>query len=176
MERLNYFNPYQSKGAWHEDQLTRAFLVIVKMVPLALSVLLDLIRDKQNVAKGDKPLPSLSDLLTYDLKIQTQKMSVPQTTGRLISVLMTDEHWTAENKIQESSRDARYDGVICFDPDWIIVIENKPSHVNVWADQVNPSLPVDAHQIEIDPQLVNLRWADVVTRLTALLDANWLGS
>jgi hypothetical protein len=26
MNRLNYFNPYQSKSGHHEDQLTRAYL------------------------------------------------------------------------------------------------------------------------------------------------------
>lgn len=176
MERLNYFNPYQSKGAWHEDQLTRAFLVVVRMVPLALSTFLDLIRDRQVTAKSERPLPSFSDLMIQGVGIHTQRTSVPQTTGRLISLLMTDEHWTPENKVQESQRDARYDGVLCFDPDWIIVIENKPSSQNVWADQVNPSPLAEGHEIVIDPQLVVLRWADVVNRLTALLDVNWLGS
>ncbi len=176
MERLNYFNPYQSKGAWHEDQLTRAFLVVVRMVPLALSTFLDLIRDRQVKAKNEKPLPSLSDLMIQGVGIYTQRNSVPQTTGRLISLLMTDKHWTPENKVQESQRVARYDGVLCFDPEWIIVIENKPDHQNVWADQVNPSLPAEGHKIEVDPQLVVLRWSDVVNRLTALLDVNWLGN
>jgi len=176
MERLNYFNPYKSKGAWHEDQLTRAFLVVVKMVPLALSAFLDLIRDRQTTAKSERPLPSLSDLLIQDVTIHTQRTSVPQTTGRLVSVLMTDEHWTTENKVQESTRDARYDGVLCFDPDWIIVIENKPLHQNIWADQLNPSLLPEGHEIVIDPEPVALRWGDVVNRLTALLDVNWLGS
>ncbi|MGD1098687.1 MAG: hypothetical protein ABSB35_42760 [Bryobacteraceae bacterium] len=176
MERLNYFNPYQSKGAWHEDQLTRAFLVVVRMVPLALSAFLDLIRDRQTTAKSERPLPSLSDLLVQDLAIHTQKEQVPQTTGRLISVVMTDEHWPPESPVQQSDRGARYDGVLCFDPDWIIVIENKPLHVNIWADQVNPSLPLEGHEIVIDPRLVVLQWGDVVNRLTALLDVNWLGS
>jgi len=146
------------------------------MVPLALTVFLDLLRDKQSSAGSERPLPSLSDLLSQDLKIHTQRTSVPQTTGRLVSVLMTDEHWTPENKVQESQRDARYDGVLCFDPDWIVVIENKPLNMNVWADQVNPSLPPDGHEIVIDPQLVVLRWGDVVNRLTALLDVSWFGS
>src|SRR5579864_6474418 len=32
MERLNYFSPYQSKGAWHEDQLTRGCRNILEAI------------------------------------------------------------------------------------------------------------------------------------------------
>ena len=87
MERLNYFSPYQSKGAWHEDQLTRAFLVVVRMVPLALASLLDLIREQQAIRGSESRIPTSSEILTGEIEIQTQKNSIPQTTGRLVSVV-----------------------------------------------------------------------------------------
>ena len=31
MDRLNYFNPYDSKEPHHEDQLTRAYLVLLNI-------------------------------------------------------------------------------------------------------------------------------------------------
>lgn len=168
MDRLNYFSPYQSKGSWHEDQLTRAFLVVVRMVPLAFSAFLDLVRDGQLARTSAWPLPSTTELLTSEIEIQTQKNSVPQTTGRLVSIIMTDEAWKPEGVVTNSSRGARYDGIISFDPLWIIVIENKPSSDNIWEEQANPNLP-EGHQIEIDGKLVVLRWRNVVERLTALL-------
>lgn len=165
MERLNYFNPYQSKGAWHEDQLTRAFLVAVRIVPLALSVLLDLIREQQIARASELPIPSTTELLANEIEIQTQKNSIPQTTGRLVSVMMTDETWIPERDVVASDRGARYDGIVSFEPHWIIVIENKPSSHNIWEEQVHPSLP-EAHELEIDKIAVVLRWRNVVERLT----------
>ena len=141
MERLNYFNPYQRKSAWHEDQLTRAFLVVVRMVPLALSVLLDLIREQQIARGSELKLPSTTELLANEVEIQTQKNAVPQTTGRLVSVMMTDETWIPEGDVVASDRGARYDGILSFDPLWIIVIENKPLSHNIWEEQVHPNLP-----------------------------------
>ena len=41
MDRLNYFAPYESKKSWHEDQLTRAFLVVLRYVPMAQAVFLE---------------------------------------------------------------------------------------------------------------------------------------
>src|SRR6266568_2646721 len=127
MERLNYFSPYQSKGAWHEDQLTRAFLVVVRMVPLALAALLDLVREQQGVQGSESRIPTSSEMLTGGVEIQTQKNSIPQATGRLVSVVMTDEEWHPEHDVVASDRGARYDGILAFDPEWLIVIENKPS-------------------------------------------------
>ena len=47
MSHLNYCYPYQSRPPEHEDQLTRAFLVLLRLVPLAQAAFLDLIRAKQ---------------------------------------------------------------------------------------------------------------------------------
>lgn len=173
MNRLNYFIPYQSKGAWHEDQLTRAFLVIVRMVPLALAVLLDLIRDEQMVRGSESKIPSSTELLSNDVEIQTQKNSIPQTTGHLISVMMTDEEWKPEQDVVASNRGARYDGIVSFDPEWIIVIENKPSVHNIWEEQVHPNLP-EGHDIKIDKMAIVILWRKVIERLTALVSANIL--
>lgn len=176
MERLNYFNPYQSKAVGHEDQLTRAFLVVLRMVPHAFCGFLDLIRDKQLLAGNRMPLPSNSDLLTQNSAIQTQCSAVPQKSGQLISVLLTDQDGKELHSVQESARGARYDGVICFEETWIIVLENKPRHQDVWLEQVNPSLPSEEHKITIDPQLIVLRWPDVINRLSSLLNVKWLGN
>ena len=173
MERLNYFSPYQDKGAWHEDQLTRAFLVVVRIVPLALSGFLDLIRDEQASRGSAVKLPSSTELLANGFEIETQKNSIAQNTGRLISVVMTDEDWKPEQDVVASDRGARYDGILSFDPSWIIVIENKPSSHNIWEEQVHPNVP-EVCEIEIDKVAVVLQWRNVIERLTTLVAAKVL--
>src|SRR5712691_3595594 len=108
MDRLNVFNNYKGKGEWHEDQLTRGFLVIVKNVPLAMSVFLDLIRETQGREASAFRIPSMTELLTYSFNAYTQITSIPQNTGRLVSVLMTDEYWIPEHAVEKSERGARY--------------------------------------------------------------------
>jgi len=58
MDRLNYFAPYESKLASHEDQLTRAFLVVLRYVPLAQAVFLELIRERQREIHALSIIPS----------------------------------------------------------------------------------------------------------------------
>ena len=173
MERLNYFIPYQDKGAWHEDQLTRAFLVVVRLVPLALAGFLDLIRDQQVVRRSASKLPASTELLTSGVEIETQKNSISQTTGRLVSVVMTDDDWTPKQDVVASDRGARYDGILSFDPSWIVVIENKPSSQNIWEEQIHPNLS-ENHKIEVDRVAIVLQWHNVIERLTTLVAANVL--
>jgi hypothetical protein len=85
-----------------------------------------------------------------------------------------DEHWMQRSPVQASERGARYDGVLCFDPEWIIVIENKLYAETEGRQAVNISLP-ETHEIELDTHVVVLLWRDVVNRLTTLLDAGVLG-
>ena len=56
MDRLNYFTPY-SRGSRHEDQLTRAFLAVLRLVPSARMAFIDLVRQKQAEIGADCPIP-----------------------------------------------------------------------------------------------------------------------
>jgi hypothetical protein len=58
MNYLNYFEPYVSKNPWHEDQLTRAFLVTMRFVPLVQAAFLDLVREAQATAKSEHIVPA----------------------------------------------------------------------------------------------------------------------
>jgi hypothetical protein len=82
---------------------------------------------------------------------------------------MTDEHWTPQNIIEVSDRGARYDGLICYPPRWILVIENKPWSGNVWEGQLAPNLAAGS-AVQIDPVLAAVSWRTLIERLSSLLE------
>lgn len=59
MDRLNYFEPYSAPPN-HENQLTRAYLVVLRLVPFALSDFLSLVRRDQRAKGYRERLPTLS--------------------------------------------------------------------------------------------------------------------
>lgn len=173
MDHLNYFSPYESKTAWHEDQLTRAFLVILRLVPIAHACFLDIVRDIQ-LKKGSRTvIPSFTSLPSQPATIETQVTTIGQLSGKLVSVVLTDEHVQNNTEIRASQRNARFDGVLCYPPDWVLVIENKPNVFNIWPEQLNPALP-SGHEISIDPILVDIPWRSVVEAITLLLERKLL--
>jgi hypothetical protein len=142
MNHLNYFFPYQSKEDYHEDQLTRAFMVVLKHSPLIANVFYDMCKQKYDETNNEPSLklPHLSSLVTEQWEFNTQKSNPLIETRQLVSVLITDQSLQSNNGgVARSDRSARYDGVITMGAELTMIIENKPSSYNVWFDQLSPS-------------------------------------
>jgi hypothetical protein len=163
--------PYGSKEEGNEDHLTRAFLVLLRFVPLAHVTFLDIIREFQDRSEADKIIPPLSGLITEDADFATQVQTQIDGTGRLISVIISDEHMDRKVEVKRSERKARYDGVITYRPNWIIVIENKLSSGNIWDEQLNPSIKPGAEaEIVIDSKAISIKWRDIIEKMSSLLE------
>ena len=118
---LSIFRPYE-RDAKHEDQLTRAALIVTKLVPLAHEAFLGL--------AGCQPL---SELPSPRFEMQTEKL-VPLGTGtedpevdELVSVFIGPHEDLVESQEPDlaSERRARYDGVIQYGSSLLVVIESK---------------------------------------------------
>lgn len=177
MDHLNYFEPYKSKSSTHEDQLTRAFLVTLKLSPTTLLMFYDLVYSSLIEIAAKKSIkiviPSISELQFSDIDFKTQIASLEMfEASQLISVLISDEIFKAKKPIKPSSRDAQYDGVISFGDDICMIIENKISIKDVWEDQLSPSKNGLPDGIEIIEEIASIRWMDVIKKITSILRLN----
>jgi hypothetical protein len=91
MNRLNYFNPYDSKAGSHEDQLTRAYLVLLKHSCHAFFTFFEFARSKHKTA-GKEESFTIVDFLEQGWDIETQKGNPVINTNYLLSILITDSH------------------------------------------------------------------------------------
>src|SRR5450759_1308601 len=139
MNRLNYFNPYDSKAGSHEDQLTRAYFVLLKHSSHAFFTFIEYGRSKHKISGKEKPI-TIIDFLEQGWDFETQKGNPVINTNYLLSILITDSQIeTTDSSVQSSERNARYDGIITFGSNLTMGIENKPRSGNVWFGQLNPS-------------------------------------
>ena len=171
MNRLNYFNPYQNRPDDHEDQLTRAFLVLMRYSFPVLSSFYDQCRHhyESNRNLFNPHLPPFADLITDDWQIETQRSNPDIQTNYLLSVLITNATRPQRANVAPSERDARYDGILTFGSQLTIIIENKPRASNVWSDQLNPASENLASDTQVLPVPVELEWGSIVKWLTNLL-------
>ncbi len=176
MERLNYFHPYKSKSDNHEDQLTRAYLVLLKysfhsvisFYDYCRKVFEELTEQHLTVEK----LPYLNDLISFDWLFETQKINPVITSEVLLSVLITDNFIEElQNKLlQTSSRNARYDGIITMGGEITFIIEVKPNSQNVWFDQLSPSRENLSEDTKVLTKPIVLQWKEIIKQLNALLN------
>lgn len=168
MNRLNIFNPYQSKTGEHEDQLTRAYLVLLKLSGHAFFTFVEYCRSSHKTSGTEEPI-SIIDLLEQDWEIETQRGNPEINTKHLLSILITDSKIkTADSRVQRSERNARYDGIITFGSNLTMIIENKPRSGNVWFDQLNPSKQNLAEGINAYSKPALLEWKEIIKHLNHL--------
>jgi len=171
---MNVYEPFERKAPSHEDNLTRAFLIVLRAVPVAHSAWLALVRaghlEKDRSPRApDGRIPELHDLPPWSLDTQTSQIS--EALGRVVSVLQTDEPYFLERDLAPSSRRQVLDGVVAYGDELAVVIENKLAHRDVWEDQLEINVPSDvAH----DPRLACVQWREVVKAWARLLQADAL--
>lgn len=170
LKRLNYFSPYENQPPWHEDQLTRSFLVLLKYVPLAQVAFLDLVKEASDRLCQEIEFNSFS-FFEGELLMENQTKKIKPNAKRVFSVVITDENWKRDDEVKESERSAVYDAVVYLPNEMVFVIENKPSSRNIWEEQLNiskESLPKveEDEKIEIMEKTLVILWKDFITRLT----------
>jgi hypothetical protein len=169
---LNIFLPYESKPLYHEDQLTRAFLVLVRSVKLVEAAFLELVATAMEDAGIEiRPGPLTRQPGGLD-SVETQvwsstKARLKTESGRLVSIIITDKKLDTKHRVERSNRTAVYDGFLKFRPDWVFVVENKPNHTNVWIEQLSSAFN---ENYEIEPTPIVLTWSEIITRLSLLVN------
>ena len=80
---------------------------------------------------------------------------------------MTDAELGTAHRVERSDRVGVYDGFLKVRPDWVIVIENKPCHTNIWEEQLSSAF-ADAYEFE--PKPIDITWSNVIQRLGCLIE------
>jgi hypothetical protein len=169
MNRLNYFNNYQSKSEYHEDQLTRSYLVLLRHSFHCFSLFFDYVRKKHILTDFESPL-ALTDLITSGWTFATQKGNPRISTNFLLSIVITDTAFESKNQeVEKSERSAVYDGIISFGSELTMIIENKPRSENVWFGQLSPSLSNLSEETNIYTNAVVLEWKEIIKHLNSVL-------
>jgi hypothetical protein len=152
---LNVFEPYRELSSHHEDQLTRAAMIVLRMVPLARETLLRAIGEG---SLSGLPECSLDMQATHVVDPAGERGEEAPARGRLVSVFLTPdiEPFPLAEEVSETDRGQRFDGVLRFDPELVVVVESKVCRR--WARR-------DGHRVA----QLNLRGARFEEQRTCLL-------
>lgn len=168
LRHMNVFVPYERRPHTHEDNLTRAFLLVLRGVPVAHAAWLDLV-DQAHRANGGSGVPRLHALATP--RIATQIGAIPDGVRRIISLVQSDETFVDGAEAEASARRQVLDGVVSYD-EFALVIENKPSHRNIRAEQLRVNV---TEGVKHDAKVAGIAWRDIVLAWGRLLEAGHLG-
>lgn len=166
--------------------MTRAALLVLRMVPMALEAFLDIAR--RNLGAEDRistgPLGGLASLgspirvATQDSRVHRAASEDHQTERTRVDVLLSvyltpdDRVEFVHKEIQPSSRVQRLDGVIEFDQSLIIAIESKV----VEGMPPDQSEHINLQGVEaVEKPVVHVSWQELFEALVRLSEEGLLG-
>ena len=166
---LNFFEPYEGLPPSHENQLTRAFLVVLKLVPIAHSVWLRMVSDSRN--GGAEPLASLERLPAASFQTQTATIGAtppPESDHRdetsvyrAVSVLQAGDLTPDDGQpAGRSERRAVFDGVIRYGDDLALVVESKLARTV--DERQAREITIGETAWRVDPIRSRLQWRDII--------------
>jgi len=122
---LNVFDPYRDLGRAHEDQLTRAAMIVLRLVPLARETLLRAIGEP---SQSELPDCAVDMQATHIVDASEESAAGGEVKReRLVSVFLTPDTEPAEGdgEVRDTHRGQRFDGVLRFDPELVVLLESK---------------------------------------------------
>lgn len=161
---LNFFVPYERAPAWHENQLTRALLVVLRYSPMAHQAWLHLV----------VPERQLHDLSQAEFATQRQRVlgidtEIPE--GEAIpgvSVWLAPDAAQVGAPIEPSDRQQVLDGIVTYGNDLVIVIENKIG----WGDVTEQPHQINLHgsPVKFEAKPRSVIWQELLGALYELVE------
>jgi hypothetical protein len=159
---LNFFQPFERLPAGHENQLTRALLVALRLSPMAHECWLARAAPGRHVYE----LPSAT------FATQSRAVKVARNADEavpLISVFLTPNEPLGEGVIVESDRGQVLDAIIDYGGELVMVVENKLGDDSDWqARELN--LGDSGVRVEMGQQRQVVSWPDMIADVIGILE------
>lgn len=172
---MNLFRPYESAQDGHEDRLTRAALIVMRLVPLAQDAFLRLAVPESNLDLGVLPRGEF-DTQRVELidRTESERTGIEDAhVEELVSVFLTPDESYEQGRVELRERGQRLDGLIRYGRRLIIAIESK-IQPGQWDGQARYLSP---HGITFEKELrpvVGVPWHDLLERWLVLSEEGLL--
>jgi hypothetical protein len=168
---LNVFLPYE-RPPHHEDQLTRAAMIVMRALPLARDAFLARVGA---LPSARLPEPELDMQTRHVMKSPALMLGEAEgpSLHQLISVFLSPDEGLdlSTAKIQERVREQRLDGVLRFGDELVVVIESKTvGHAS--SDQAKQ---IRLREVKVQEQkVIQLGWHELLEDWWTLLERELL--
>jgi hypothetical protein len=160
---LNFFQPFENLRPGHENQLTRALLLVLRLCPIAHEAWLSRLT-------GSKHLWELTDATFVTQRRQILMQEDPEDLLPLISVFLTPEGSFDDSVVMaESDRRQVLDAIVTYPGEQVVVVENKIAPAENW-QAANINISGVAVKIAEGQTPVHVRWPDLLGDFTHLLE------
>jgi hypothetical protein len=155
---LNVFRPYERWPPGHEDQLTRAAMIVMRAVPLARDAFLHRLGLEPSAVLPGVQVDMQTRAVLEDSGVQAE---ASLSVRRLVSAFLSpdDRKPREQRAVEHRARGQRLDGVLRFGDELVVVIESKTRG----KQKDDQAYGLDLSGIDVDEKLpvVHVGWHEV---------------
>lgn len=164
-DSLNFFDSNTDIPAHHENQLTRAFLVVLRMSPAAHQVWLSLVAPQHKLYK----LPRKPSFDTQRWKM-IEEISEASEPIAGISVFQAADAKAIDRPLQVTDRAQVLDGIVRYGDELLIVIETKLD--GPVSSRQAEYLNIHGAQVQFDRQVKAIDWRELLEAWSDLVESD----
>lgn len=164
VDHVNFFVPFEKAPAWHENQLTRALLVVLRYSPMAHQSWLQLVDRSRSLSELSPAV-----FATQRAQVLSSLPDLPDDEAIPgISVWLAPDAEEPTGPVRESDRAQVLDGIVTYGSDLVVVIENK---IN-WGGVTHQPHQINLHgaPVVFKDAARPVRWQELVAVLTDLVE------
>jgi len=158
MQPLNFFAPYESLECHHENQLTRALLVVLRYSPIAHAVWLRMVEPSERLE--DLPPARFRTQQSQLVTAHVRDANADEGVIRGLSVWLAPEPSRRHAPVSASERRQILDGIIEYGDELVVAIENK-IRAGIASGQPS-SINIGDAAVEFDPRVRTVEWQDLL--------------
>jgi hypothetical protein len=175
-DRLNFFEPWE-RPASHENQLTRALLVLFRYCPIVQQAWLSLVDaaalqpldpKATKLTLHSLPRPTFDTQRAQILRSQDERLKTNEAIKGISVLCSAGASNVSPTAVAESNRGQVLDGIIRYGDDLVIVIESKLHEAA--DDRQARDINLHGQPIQFDGAVKKISWRDVLACFTDLAD------
>src|ERR1039458_6110262 len=165
---LNFFEPFENLPPGHENQLTRALLLVLRLSPIAHGAWLARVAAERRLI--DLPEP---EYVTQQREIKIE--ADPDEPVPLVSVFLTPAAGFDDSAVvQAATRGQVLDAIITYPGELVVVVENKIAADRNW-QAANINITGVAVDIGAGQKPTTVLWPDLLADFNAILERQLVG-
>jgi hypothetical protein len=158
IQTLNFFAPYHSLACHHENQLTRALLVVLRYSPLAHSVWLRMVEPGERLE--NLPPARFRTQQSQLVKPRARDANAEEATIRGLSVWLAPDPGRQHAAVTATERRQILDGIVEYGDKLVVAIENK---IRAGAASGQPtSINIGEAAVDFDPRVRTVAWQELL--------------
>lgn len=171
MNKLNFFSPCKIRIDNNEDELIRAFFIVLKYVPALQNILFSLTNEKASETIPDKLFnedTTIEDIF-YQVKPTDKIFNSEKLDNKTIAHVVIIDDQSPNKDFTGKTLEKQFNGILFTSNNYALIVENNPGEERIWLDKIKSVIP-ETKNTDVISNTLHLSWKSIISKINTLIN------